>query len=91
MEFLDDLDYANDLAVLACTQTQIIEKIEKVWRTAMRVGLEINALKTKVIINTTLDAPLMIACETLECVASFTYLGSVISNDGSSQKTLRTD
>ena len=29
-------------------------------------------------INTTLDAPLTVAGETLECVYSFTYLGSVI-------------
>ena len=42
VEYLDDLDYADDLAVLACTQTQIREKTEKVWQTARRVGLEIN-------------------------------------------------
>ena len=44
MEYLDDLDYADDLAVLACTQSQIQEKTENVWQTARRVGLEINAL-----------------------------------------------
>ena len=46
--------------------------------------------KTKVMcINTTLDAPLTIAGETLECVDSFTYLGSVISKDGSAQKDIK--
>ena len=56
----------------------------------MRVGLEINALKTKLMcINTTLDTPLTIADETLECVYSFTYLGSVISTDGSAQKDIQ--
>ena len=90
VEYLDDLDYADDLAVLACTQAQIREKTEKVWQTARRVGLEINAPKTKVMcINTTLDAPLTIAGETLECVDSFTYLGSVISKDGSAQKDIK--
>ena len=84
VEYLDDLDYANDLAVLACTQAQIREKTEKVWQTARRVGLEINAPKTKVMcINTTLDAPLTIAGETI------TYLGSVISKDGSAQKDIK--
>ena len=47
---------------------------------------EINAPKTKVMrINTTLDAHLTVAGETLECVDSFTYLGSVMSKDGSTQ------
>ena len=55
-----------------------------------RVGLEINAPKTKVMcVNTTLDAPLTIAGETLECVDSFTYLGSVISKDESAQKDIK--
>ena len=54
------------------------------------MGLEINGPKTKVIsINTTLDAPLTIAGETLERVDSFTYLGSVISKDGSAQKDIK--
>ena len=57
-----------------------------------RVGLVINAPKMKVMcINTTLDALLTIADETLERVDSFTNLRSVISKDGSAQWTLITD
>jgi hypothetical protein len=90
VEYLDDLDYADDLAVLACTQAQIRDNTDKLWKAASRVGLEINAPKTKVMcINTTLDAPLTIAGETLECVDGFTYLGSVISKDGSAQKDIK--
>ena len=81
---MDDLDYADDLAVLACIQAQIRDKTDKVWQTASRVGIEINALKTKVMcINTTMDTPVMAAGETMECVDSLTYLGSVISRDES--------
>ena len=66
-DYLYDLEYADDLAFLACTQAQIRENTEKVCQTARRVGLEIYAPKTKVMcINTTLDAPLMITGETLE-------------------------
>ena len=57
MEYLDDLDYADDLVVLACTQARIREKNEKLWQPARRVGLEINAPKSKMMcINTSLDA-----------------------------------
>ena len=40
-------------------------------------------------ISTTLDAPLTISGEALECVDSFTYLLSVISKDGSEQKDIK--
>ena len=54
------------------------------------MGLEINAVKTKVMcINTTSDAPLTIAGETLECINNFTNLGSVIIKDMSAQKDIK--
>ena len=72
---------------LAQVFAQIRDKTDKVWKAASRVGLEINVLKTKdICINTTLDTPLTVSGETLKCVDSFTYLGSVISKDGSAQK-----
>ena len=53
-------------------------------------GLEINAPKTMVMcINTSSDAPLTVAGETLECVDSFTHLKSVISRDGSAQMDIK--
>ena len=77
VEYLDDLDYADDLAVLACTQTQIRNKTDKVWKAASRVRYQ----QTKVLcLNTTLDAPLTVAFKTRN---SLTYLGSVISRDES--------
>ena len=90
MEYLDDLDYADDLAVLACTQAQIRDKTDKEWKATSRVGLEINAPKTKVMcINTSLDVPLRVASETPECTDRFTYLGSLISRDGSAQRDIK--
>ena len=75
VEYLDDLDYADDLAVLACTQAQIRDKTDKILQAASRVWLEINAPKTKVMcITTTMNAHLTVAGETLECADNFTYL-----------------
>ena len=45
VEYLDDLEYADDPAVLACTQAQIRDKTDKVWNAASHVGLEINSPK----------------------------------------------
>ena len=77
------------MIILACTQAQIRDKTDKVCQAARRVGLEINVPKKRMRINTILDAPLTIAGETLECVVSFTYLGSVINMDGSAQKDIK--
>ena len=38
VEYLDVLEYADDMAVLACTKTQIRDKTDKVWQTAWREG-----------------------------------------------------
>ena len=40
-------------------------------------------------LNTAIDLALTIAGDTLECVDSFTYFGSVIIGDGSAQKNIR--
>ena len=62
VEYLDDLDNADDLVVLAFTQAQIRDKTDKVWQAASRVELEVNSPKTKVKrINTTLDTPITVA------------------------------
>ena len=49
LEYLDDLEYVDDLALLICTQAHIRDKIDKIWLNAMRLELEINAPKTKVV------------------------------------------
>ena len=70
VEYLDALNYADDLAVLACTQVHIRIKTEKVWQTAKHVVLEIKTMKL-MCINTTLIANVTIAGQTVECVDSF--------------------
>jgi len=86
-EYLEDLDFADDLALLACTESRIREKTSKLWRTGKRVGLEINADKTELMcINTSPNAPLNVGSKELSCVDNFTYLGSVISREESALK-----
>jgi hypothetical protein len=54
----------------------------------VNVGLEISTEKIKMLcINKELEAPINVDNKSLECVHSFTYLGSVISKNGGAKRT----
>ncbi|MGL5901241.1 MAG: reverse transcriptase domain-containing protein [Cetobacterium sp.] len=80
---LDDLDFADDLALLSHTQQQMQEKTNHVASTSAQIGLNIHKDKTKVLkINATNNNPITLESEELEEVETFTYLGSVIDKQG---------
>ena len=73
---LEDLDIADDLAILAHTHT----KLEAI---SSKLGLKINTDKTKTIrINSNASEQIMINNLGIEDVTSFTYLGSIINITG---------
>ena len=41
VEYLDDLEYADDMTVLPCTHAQIRDKTDKVWQAGSLVGVEV--------------------------------------------------
>ena len=78
-EQLEDLDFADDLALLAHTHQQMQEKSHKLEITAAPLGFKINSSKTKLMrINNKNNTPITMDQNQLEDVTSFTYLGSVI-------------
>ena len=82
---LEDLDFADDLALLAHTHTQMQAKTTKLEAISSKLGLKINTDKTKTIrINSNASEQIMIMINNLgiEDVTSFTYLGSVINITG---------
>jgi len=80
---LDDLDFADDLALLSHNYQQMQEKTSDLHHTSMQVGLTLNKQKTKILrINAGTDEPVKIEGEELEEVESFTYLGSVMDKSG---------
>jgi len=80
---LHDLDFADDLALLATCSQHLQAKTTRLQTTAATIGLEINIAKTKVMrIATTDKKPISINDQVLEDVEAFPYLGSVISLDG---------
>ncbi|VDO57782.1 unnamed protein product [Schistosoma margrebowiei] len=87
---LDDLDFADDLALLSHTNEQMQIKTASVAAVSASVGLSIHKGKTKVLKfkaensnRTTLDG------ESLEDVESFTYLGSIIDEQGGSDADVK--
>ncbi|VDO88837.1 unnamed protein product, partial [Schistosoma mattheei] len=81
---LDDLDFADDLALLSPTQKQMQEKTTSVAEaSAAAIGLNIHKGKSKILrYNTACTNPIPIDGDDLEDVKTFTYLGSIIDEHG---------
>ncbi|CAH8486823.1 unnamed protein product [Schistosoma curassoni] len=87
---LDDLDFADDLALLSQTQQQMQEKTISVAAASAAVGLNIHEGKSKILrYNTECTKPITIDGEDLEDVKTFTYLGSIIDEQGGSDADVK--
>ncbi|XP_062614917.1 uncharacterized protein LOC134276661 [Saccostrea cucullata] len=74
---LDDLDFADDLALLSHNQSQMQDKTTRLATTSTGTGLKINSKKTELMkINTTVQTPVTVGGEPIKEVESFIYLGS---------------
>ncbi|VDO89450.1 unnamed protein product [Schistosoma margrebowiei] len=81
----DDLNFADDLALLTHTHEQMQMKTAYVAAVSASVGLNIHKGKTKVLkYNTENSNPITLDGETLDDVESFTYLGNIIDQQGGS-------
>ena len=80
---LEDLGFADDLALLSHNHEQMQSKTTRLAAASKRTGLKINKGKSKVMrINTINENPTTVEGERLEEVDSFTYLGSVVDKQG---------
>ncbi|VDP55241.1 unnamed protein product [Schistosoma curassoni] len=87
---LDDLDFADDLALLSHKQKQKQKKTTSVATASATVRLNIQKGKSKILrYNTTCNNPITIDGEDLEDVKTFTYLGSIIDEDGGSDADVK--
>ncbi|VDO49368.1 unnamed protein product [Schistosoma margrebowiei] len=83
---LDDLDFADDLALLSQTQQQMQEKTNSV----AAAGLNIHKGKSKDLrYNTACTNPITIDGEDFQDVKTFTYLGSIIDEQGGSDADVK--
>ena len=86
---LDDLDFADDLALLSHNHSQMQDKASLLETTSAETGLKINRKKTELMkMNTTGNAPVTVGGEPIEKVESFVYLGSVIDQQGGTDQDI---
>ena len=87
---LDDLGFADDLALLSHSHRQMQDKTTELALISERVGLKINKRKTKILrTNATCETPIMLEGETLEEVKDFRYLGSIVDTHGGTEADVK--
>jgi hypothetical protein len=87
---LEDLDFADDLALLSHSQQQMQDKTNTVADNSASIGLNIHSGKSKLMkVNSTSVAPIKLADKALEEVESFTYLGSIVDKHGGTDADVR--
>ena len=80
---LEDLDYADDIALLSHSFSDMQEKTDRLDRFSRQVGLKISPQKTKVLpVNISAPLPFKVGQLDLETTQQFTYLGSTVCSDG---------
>ena len=85
---ITDVDFTDDLAILADSMEQLLEALRILREEVAKVGLHINWNKTKIMAidqsSPAINSPVSLDSTTsIEVVNDFTYLGSVISSNGS--------
>ena len=87
---LEDLDFADDIALLSSKQDHMQEKTDRLSYFASQIGLELNAKKTQEMrLNTTSNLRLEAEGTEIQQVDKFTYLGTVVSTEDSTKKDIK--
>jgi len=89
---LTDLDFADDIAIVAEEENVCQEMTTKLEEQSAQVGLNISREKTKAmgITQHSSPQPIAVAQGNIEYVKRFTYLRSVISSDGDVEADINT-
>ena len=89
-ESLADLDFADDISLLAHSHRDIQSKTEKLVRNAAKGGLHVNKDKTKTMRNNCQTAdPVKLGEQDIEGVTEFTYLGAKVTKDGNTEAEIK--
>ena len=89
-EQLEDLDFADDIALLSHTHQQMQDKTSRVEEIAAATGLRVNCSKTKIMrMLCKSNQPIKLKAGNIEEVKVFTYLGSAVSIEGGTEEDIK--
>ena len=87
---LEDLDFADDLALLSHKHQQMQDKVKDLQEMSSKVGLNTHEGKTKLLkVNNNSLMPVIMEGKALEEVESFKYLGSIVDKLGGTDEDVR--
>ena len=86
---LEDLDYANDIVLLAHPHQDVQDKTNPLATTAGNIGLKININKTRHLrMSSRNNESILVNGEVVDEVDHFTYLGSKLSTSGDGEEEI---
>ena len=88
--FLEDLDFADDLALISSSGRHIQTKVSNLGRYAKMTGLRINTAKIMIMSwNNPAGRKVQVDGEELEVVAKFVYLGGTVTQERGSDEDVK--
>ena len=80
---LDDLDYADDIALISSTKEQLQQKTNRLTTNSKHTGLKANTDKCKILrMNARSNDNIIMNGEPVEDIDRFQYLGAYVSTTG---------
>jgi len=89
-QMITNLHYADDIILLATSETELQELVDRLDRVSRRYSLLINIDKTKVMASDGIACRILIQTKQLAQVNTFPYLGSLIAEAGKCTTEFRT-
>jgi hypothetical protein len=87
---LEDMAYADDIALLSHAARQLQQKTNRLASYGEQIGLKVNGKKTKVMtVNVQRPVNITVGEEPIELVKAFTYLGSVVTEEGGAEEDIK--